>query len=122
MSRSYSVIHTRETCPKHGHASAECGEFCELVEEVYEVEGLVSAYVHARISGPPEDCYPSEGGEVEIDSVDLIVDKTRTPVPDWEKLFTPKELESIDQKLFDAMMDDDGGDYEPDDYDDGDDY
>ena len=39
-------------------------------EEVeFEVTGSVSPIVYGRFSGPPEDCYPTEGGEVLIESV-----------------------------------------------------
>lgn len=34
-----------------------------LVE--FEVDGSVSPYCPAKISGPPESCYPAEGGELE---------------------------------------------------------
>jgi hypothetical protein len=119
MANHYTVTHERESCPTHGHASSECTESCELVLETYEIEGLVSPYVEARISGPPENCYPAEGGEVEFESVDLITETGRVPVKDWEKHLTTKEIEEIEQRLFDAMMDDDGYDYEP--YDDCDD-
>lgn len=44
-------------------------EGCFNHEQFYELEisvhGQVSACVPARISGPPEDCYPAEGGEVD---------------------------------------------------------
>jgi hypothetical protein len=40
-----------------------------------ELDLLVTANVTpvrpARISGPPENCYPAEGGEVEIESIKL---------------------------------------------------
>lgn len=36
------------------------------------VEGTATPYDPGRTSGPPEDCYPPEGGEVEIDTVWLI--------------------------------------------------
>jgi hypothetical protein len=33
------------------------------------VRGTVSLFVPARIYGPPEDCFPSEGGQAEITDV-----------------------------------------------------
>jgi hypothetical protein len=39
----------------------------EHVEYEYEVEAdSYEPYVPARISGPPEDCYPAEGGSVDV--------------------------------------------------------
>lgn len=35
----------------------------------FEVEFNASPYVPAKISGPPENCYPAEGGEVELESI-----------------------------------------------------
>ena len=51
----------------------------------FEVEFSSTPYVPARISGPPENCYPAEGGEVEIESIcigefevsDIISDSVR---------------------------------------------
>jgi hypothetical protein len=37
-----------------------------------EVGYTVSRYYPARISGPPEDCYPAEGGEIEDWEVKLL--------------------------------------------------
>ena len=39
----------------------------------FEVEFYVSKYYPAQTSGPVEDCYPAEGGEIEITSV-LLTD------------------------------------------------
>lgn len=36
------------------------------------VEGTATPYEPGRTSGPPESCYPPEGGEVEIDTVWLL--------------------------------------------------
>ena len=35
------------------------------------VNFYVSKPVPARIYGPPEDCYPAEGGEIELDTIYL---------------------------------------------------
>ena len=37
----------------------------------FEVEFEATPYEPARISGPPEYCYPAEGGDVDIISVSL---------------------------------------------------
>ena len=37
--------------------------------DTYRARGTVTPYDPGRCSGPPEDCYPPEGGEVEIDSI-----------------------------------------------------
>lgn len=36
------------------------------------VEGTATPFVSGNTSGPPESCYPAEGGEVEIDTVWLL--------------------------------------------------
>jgi len=79
-------------------------------EEDVEVVVTFTAtpYVPAQVSGPPENCYPAEGGEIEIeevvreDSGDLVVlsaseeqrlidylmesldDDDFNPEPDWD--------------------------------------
>lgn len=35
-------------------------------ETLVTVEFTQTPFIPARISGPPEDCYPAEGGEVDI--------------------------------------------------------
>lgn len=37
----------------------------------FEVEFNSTPYKPAKISGPPEQCYPAEGGEVEIESISI---------------------------------------------------
>ena len=37
----------------------------------FEVEFEATEYHSAQISGPPENCYPAEGGDVDIISVSL---------------------------------------------------
>lgn len=54
----------------------------------FEVEFSSTPYVPAKISGPPEHCYPAEGGEVEIESIfigefevsDVISEATRDKI------------------------------------------
>lgn len=105
----------REECATHGSTVDECDDDCVLTEKEYEVSASVSKYVPAKISGPPENCYPAEGGEVEIDSITLNGKDV-----DLED-FSPKEIEKMEEQLFEAAQDDaDDYDCEPDDdYDDG---
>jgi hypothetical protein len=42
------------------------------LELEFEIEADVSPVVPARLCGPPEACYPEEGGEVDIREVRLI--------------------------------------------------
>ncbi len=37
----------------------------------FEVEFSSTPYRPAKISGPPENCYPAEGGEVELESISI---------------------------------------------------
>lgn len=47
----------------------------QMTIEVYGVDLVVdfdgTEFVPAKISGPPEDCYPAEGGEADINAVYL---------------------------------------------------
>lgn len=61
-----------------------------------EVTGEVSAYVPARTWGPPESCYPAEGGEVEILSL------TCDGKP-WNGELTASEQDDAEQRLRDGV-------------------
>jgi hypothetical protein len=65
-----------------------------------EVSGTVSAYVPAVTHRLPENCSPAEGGEVEITSIKLNNET-------WDGELTDDEREKAEEKLFDAMNDDD---------------
>jgi hypothetical protein len=105
-----STIHFyREECFTHGSDIDDCDVSCELLEKDYEITGNVSKVIPARTYGPPEDCYEAEGGEVEIELITLDGQEVD------QDIFSPHELEKIDELLFEAAMDDDGYDYEPDD-------
>src|SRR4051812_23038205 len=51
------------------------------------VTGTVNAYVPARTYGDPDDCYPEEGGDSEIENVDVFIKKGEAPNP-FAYLFT----------------------------------
>lgn len=56
-------------------------------------------YLPAKISGPPEYCYPAEGGYGEWELLDL---KGR-PAPWLEKKMTDADRQEVDAFLFDQM-------------------
>jgi hypothetical protein len=58
-----------------------------------------------RVSGPPELCYPDEGGESEWD----VLDRRGRPAAWLERKLTDAERERIDQAVFDYMSDRDRG-------------
>jgi hypothetical protein len=37
-----------------------------------EIEGDYDPYIPAKISGPPEDCYPSEGGSFTVTEIHIL--------------------------------------------------
>ena len=45
------------------------GVLLDLGNDTVEVSYTASVYYPARISGPPENCCPAEGGEIEIEEV-----------------------------------------------------
>jgi len=68
----------------------------------YDVEVFVisvTPLIPAKISGPPEDCYPEEGGEIEWEAVtgnDLLNDYINND----ESCF-----ESVEEQLWDQVSD-----------------
>jgi len=63
-----------------------------------DIDGNVTSYDPGRLSGPPEDCYPPEGGEAEIESVTL--DGKR-----WDGTLTKEELDAVEEQLREAAQD-----------------
>lgn len=70
------------------------------VEIEIEVEFSATPYDPGVCSGPPENCYPPEGGEVEIESVTYQDKPIELSEADMEKL--QKEIE---QKVADGEFD-----------------
>jgi hypothetical protein len=95
-----------EDHPEHtGTVWADDGACVEV-----EVSGLFSPYIPARLSGPPEDCYPAEGGECE--DFTATVDGKEFPLASDEEDYAIEKLAGL------ATEDDgyDGPEYEPDDF------
>lgn len=51
-------------------------------------------YIPARLWGPPDDCYPAEGGEIEIQEVHVIGSAV-----DLIPVLSESVLDAIEEKL-----------------------
>ncbi len=60
-----------------------------------ELRGTMEPFVRGRTSGPPEDCYPDEGGSADIDGVFL-------GGKPWTGKLTPEELEDAREAFMEA--------------------
>lgn len=101
---SCTVNFYREVCQTaHGHDLSACDDGCDIKEFEYLVTGYVSAYVPAKTYGPPENCYPAEGGEVE----DITVTLSGEDVDLND--FSQKDQDRMIEQLAEAAADDDGG-------------
>ncbi len=69
------------------------GTPCRIVVTYWE------PYVPAKVSGPPEYCYPAEGGYGEWE----VRDRRGRPAPWLERKMTEEDRERIDQQVFDYM-------------------
>lgn len=71
-------------------------------ETIYEIECDVTPYDPGRTYGPPEKCYPPEGGECEIVSVKL--NGKEIPYAEWEKIGLDAKVEDeIEQAVADRL-------------------
>lgn len=78
-------------------------------EVILTIRGNVSPYVPAKTWGPPENCYPAEGGEAEIEVV-LLNGKP------WDGELTDEERERAEEALQEKAADDGYDGPDPDDY------
>lgn len=79
-------------------------------EVMLTIRGNVSKYIPAKTWGPPENCYPAEGGEAEVEEI-LLNGKP------WDGELTGKEQEKAEEALQEkAANDDDYDGPDPDDY------
>lgn len=56
-------------------------------------------YTPAKVHGPPEHCYPAEGGEGDWE----ILDRKGRPAPWLEKKMTDRDITRLNQFIFDKM-------------------
>ena len=70
-----------------------CGIPCIVRVKYYEV------YIPAKVSGPPEHCYPEEGGEGEWE----ILDRRGKPAPWLERKMTPADDDQLNREIFNHM-------------------
>jgi hypothetical protein len=57
------------------------------------------SYTPAYISGPPENCYPAEGGEGEWE----ILDTRGRPAPWLERKMKTEDYVKLDEEVFEHM-------------------
>jgi len=70
------------------------------------IEYTQTPFIPARTYGPPEDCYPAEGGEVEIIDVSI-----RNNDGSWAKYAaTDAEIEAWTREIEELPIEDDGPD------------
>jgi hypothetical protein len=74
-------------------ASRICGIPCIIRVKYWEV------YIPAQRSGPPERCYPEEGGEGDWE----ILDRRGRPAAWLERKLTGDDRERIDTEVFNHM-------------------
>lgn len=73
------------------------------------VEYTRTPFIPAKLYGPPEDCYPAEGGETEIVGISKIVDGREVSFEP-----TPEQLQTIYEELDQLPIEEDDSwvDYE----------
>lgn len=83
-------------------------EFCverevdgEDVELTLQVELEIEPFVRGRYSGPPENCFPDEGGSAEIDGPILVQDENGEFVP-WNGTLTDSEVSKAEESGYTA--------------------
>ena len=68
------------------------GDLIEL-----HVEADISDYVPAKVHGPAEDCYPAEGGEVELCSVKDEFDNDFEVDAELEEILAEKAWDELER-------------------------
>lgn len=93
----------------------------EIVEYNLEAECEVEPFIPGRFHGPPEKCYPDEGGRAYIDGSIMVVDEDGNREP-WDGALTKAELNNAEERAYcywseesageDPDVDDDVVDYD----------
>ena len=78
------------TIERGGEDDYECFDVC--------VEYTMTAIIPAVVSGPPEHCYPAEGGEVEIQSCWRKADENDVNAPEFK--LTDDEITAIEEHIW----------------------
>lgn len=88
----------------------------ELNNATVLVDYNASVFYPAQLSGPPENCYPAEGGEIEIESVEyetsgrVMIDgkwvAVKRVVVDVSPLLSDYQLEQIVEAIENMPIDD----------------
>ena len=79
---------------------------CKVYREVdLTITGDVEPFIPAKISGPPEDCYPAEGGNAYITKIEAHEDNGIVEYDD--DFLTPKEIAQVEELLYLAAEGDD---------------
>jgi hypothetical protein len=74
---------------------------CELeLEAEFEIE----PFVPGKRNGPPEDCYPDEGGFASLDGVIHVLDDNRSV---WDGTLTKAEQDRVERDAYDSWLDQD---------------
>lgn len=84
------------------------GFWDEAIYLEVEAVGSVSKVIPAKLSGPPDMCYPEEGGEVEIEHLRCLTDGYKDMTAEQiEWLMSPADFERVTEALAETAQDDD---------------
>jgi hypothetical protein len=75
----------------------------ETVEYELEVECCIEPFVRGYYSGPPENCYPDDGGFAEIDSPVYVLDEDGKRSL-WEGSLTKAETAKVEEDAYENWV------------------
>jgi hypothetical protein len=76
----------------------------EDVEIQLQVELDVEPFVRGKYSGPPEGCFPDEGGMAQIDGP-IMVRNTDGKFEPWDESLTESEISKVEEEGYAAWVD-----------------
>lgn len=77
----------------------------ETVEYELEVECYIEPFVRGRYSGPPENCYPDDGGFAEIESPVYALDEDGKRSL-WDGTLTSAEKAKVEKDAYESWLND----------------